>query len=99
MTILTRSTLLLGLLPALAACEAPRPAPRPAASAATPSGPLEPAPLPSDVTDDYLAQRRAATSAAPTGPDAMPGFDPAQRMGSDMTTAPIPSGGPGLLRR
>jgi hypothetical protein len=55
--------------------------------------------MPSDVTDEYLAQRRAGTAARPTGPDAMPGFDPAQRMGTDMTTAPIPSGGPRLLPR
>jgi hypothetical protein len=27
----------------------------------------------------------------------MPGFDPAQRVGTDMTTAPIPQGGPRLL--
>jgi hypothetical protein len=103
MTILARRmaqlSLLVGLLPVVAACEAPRPAARPAPGPAAASGPSDPAPLPSDVTDDYLAQRRAGTTARPTGPDAMPGFDPAQRMGSDMTTAPIPSGGPRLLPR
>jgi len=103
MTILARRMarlgLLFGLLPGVAACEAPRPAARPAPGPAAASGPSEPAPLPSDVTDDYLAQRRAGTAARPTGPDAMPGFDPAQRMGTDMTTAPIPSGGPRLLPR
>lgn len=107
MTILARRMarrgLLAGLLPVMAACEAPRPAPRPAPSPApgpaAASGPLEPAPLPSDVTDDYLAARRAGTTARPSGADAMPGFDPAQRVGTDMTTAPIPSGGPRLLQR
>ena len=98
MTATNRRGLLAGLaaLPVLAACEAPRPAPRPV-SAAAPSGPLEPAPVPSDITDDYLAQRRAATTAAPTGPDAMPGFGPAERIGTDQTTAPIPGGGPRLF--
>jgi hypothetical protein len=46
--------------------------------------------MPSDVTDDYLARRRAATTPASTGPDAMPGFDPAQRIGTDVITAPVP---------
>jgi hypothetical protein len=97
MTVLARRKLMAGLaaLPALAACEtAPRPQ-RSAAPAAT--GPSEPAPLPSDMTDDFLAARRAGRTAAPTGADAMPGFDPGQRVGADMTTAPIPSGGPRLL--
>ncbi len=103
MTILARRMarlgLLAGLLPAVAACEAPRPAARPAPAPAAASGQLEPAPLPSDVTDDYLAARRAATTARPAGADAMPGLDPSQRVGTDMTTAPIPSGGPRLLPR
>ena len=103
MTILARRMarlgLLAGLLPLVAACEAPRPAARPAPGPAAASGPSEPAPMPSDVTDDYLAARRAATTARPSGADAMPGFDPAQRLGTDMTTAPIPSGGPRLLAR
>ena len=101
MTILARRHLLASLaaLPALAACEAPRPAPRAAAGAApaAPSGPLEPAPVPSDVTDDFVARRRAGTTAAPTGLDAMPGIQPAGRIGTDMTTAPIPDGGPRLF--
>ena len=88
----------LAMLPAMAACETRPPQQR---GAALPpraiSGPLEPAPVPSDVTDDFLAARRAGRSAAPTGADAMPGFDPAQRQGTDMTTAPIPQGGPRLL--
>lgn len=89
----------LAMLPAMAACET-RPPPPQRGSALPPpaiSGPLEPAPMPSDVTDDFLAARRAGRSAAPTGADAMPGFDPAQRQGTDMTTAPIPQGGPRLL--
>ena len=102
MTILARKMARLGLLasllPMVAACEAPRTAARPAPGP-TAAGPSEPAPMPSDVTDDYLAARRAATTARPTGADAMPGFDPAQRLGTDMTTAPIPSGGPRLLPR
>lgn len=98
MTILARRRLVasLAVLPVVAACEAPRPAPRPV-SAAAPSGPLEPAPVPSETTDDFVARRRAATTAAPTGPDAMPGFQPAGRIGTDMTTAPIPDGGPRLF--
>ena len=75
----------------LAACEGAQPSPR---GAALPpprtSGSWEPAPMPSDVTDDYLARRRAATTPASTGPDAMPGFDPAQRIGTDVITAPVP---------
>jgi hypothetical protein len=54
------------------------------------SGPSEPAPMPSDVTDDYEAARRASRTPAPTGPDAMPGFDPAQRVGTDIMMAPVP---------
>lgn len=100
MTFLGRRALLgVAALPALAACETQRP-PQQRGSALPPpraSGPSEPAPLPSDVTDDFLAARRAGRTAAPTGPDAMPGFDPAQRVGTDMTTAPIPQGGPRLL--
>jgi hypothetical protein len=94
-----RSLLALVGLPAIAACEAQRP-PTQRGSALPPpraTGPSEPGPLPSDVTDDFLAGRRARRMAAPTGPDAMPGFDPAQRVGTDMTTAPIPQGGPRLL--
>lgn len=100
MTIMARRSLLaLAGLPALVACEAQRPAQQRGTALPPPraAGPTEPAPLPSDVTDDYLAARRAGRTAAPTGPDAMPGFDPAQRVGTDMTTAPIPQGGPRLL--
>ena len=46
--------------------------------------------MPSDATDDYLARRRASRTPTPTGPDAMPGFDPAQRVGTDIMMAPIP---------
>jgi hypothetical protein len=95
MTVMARKQVLaFAMLAALGACAAPPPPPR---AATAPSGPLEPAPIPSDVTDDYLAARRAGTTAAPVGPDAMPGFDPGQRVGTDITTAPIPAGGPRLL--
>jgi hypothetical protein len=94
-----RSLLALAGLPALAACEAQRPPSQRNTALPPPraTGPSEPAPLPSDVTDDFIAARRAGRTAAPTGPDAMPGFDPSQRVGTDMTTAPIPQGGPRLL--
>jgi hypothetical protein len=92
MTTSHRRRLLFGLAsPLLAACEGAQRAPR---SDALPSprasGPSEPAPMPSDATDDYLARRRASRTPAPTGPDAMPGFDPAQRVGTDMMMAPVP---------
>ena len=100
-TTLARRRLLLALaaLPPLAACETRPPQPRRGSALPPPaiSGSLEPAPLPSDTTGEHLAARRAARSAAPTGTDAMPGLDPAQSLGGDMTTAPIPLGGPRLL--
>jgi hypothetical protein len=100
MTILARRRMLAGLaaLPAIAACETRPPQQRGGAMPPPAiSGPLEPAPVPSDATDEFLAARRAGRTAAPTGADAMPGLDPAQRVGTDMTTAPIPQGGPRLL--
>ncbi|HYI83209.1 MAG TPA: hypothetical protein VEX11_08385 [Acetobacteraceae bacterium] len=92
MTTSLRRRLLFGLAsPLLAACEGTQRAPR--GDALPPpraSGPSEPAPMPSDATDDYLARRRASRTPTPTGPDAMPGFDPAQRVGTDIMMAPIP---------
>jgi hypothetical protein len=92
MTTSRRRRLLFGLAsPLLAACEGAQRAPR--GDALPPpraSGPSEPAPMPSDVTDDYEAARRASRTPAPTGPDAMPGFDPAQRVGTDIMMAPVP---------
>ena len=79
-------------LPLLAACDPPRH--RPPGTALPPPRaevPSERPPLPSDVTDDYLAGRRASRTAQPTGPDAMPGFGDSQRIGTDMMTAPIPA--------
>jgi hypothetical protein len=78
------------LLALLGACEAPRRLPPSAALPPPLLGPSEPAPVPSDATDDYVADQAARRQATPSGPDAMPGFGQAQRMGSDMTTAPIP---------
>ena len=92
MTTSLRRRLLISLaLPLLAACERAQRGPR--GDALPPSrvgGPSEPAPMPSDATDDYLARRRASRTPTPTGPDAMPGFDPAQRVGTDIMMAPIP---------
>jgi hypothetical protein len=73
------------------ACEASRP---PRSSALPPpraTGPSEPAPVPSAAAMEYDAAQRARRHGAPSGPDAMPGFDPAQRVGTDMITAPIPA--------
>jgi hypothetical protein len=83
---------LLAALPLLAACEGrdTRP-PRGAALPPPAPGPSEPAPVPSQAVEDYLAARRGNLTPAATGPDAMPGFGDAQRVGSDMTTAPIPT--------
>jgi hypothetical protein len=47
--------------------------------------------VPSEAALEIDAQRRASRAAAPSGPDAMPGFDQRQRVGTDMTTAPIPA--------
>ena len=94
-----RRRLLLGLgAPLFAACAGTQPAPPRADAPPSPSpssqradGRSEPAPMPSDATDAYLAQRRASRTAAPTGPDAMPSFEPAQRIGTDIMLAPIPA--------
>ncbi|MDB5378193.1 MAG: hypothetical protein JWR00_2639 [Rubritepida sp.] len=75
-------------LPLLAACETPQSSDAPAPARV--SGPSEPAPMPSGATDDYDRARRASRTAAPTGPDAMPGFAPLQRTGTDIMMAPIP---------
>jgi hypothetical protein len=93
MTASCRRRLLMGLAaPLLAACEEAQRGPRGEAALPPPraSGPSEPAPMPSDVTDEYEAARRASRTPAPTGPDAMPGFDPAQRVGTDLMMAPVP---------
>ncbi len=74
--------------PLLASCEGARSSDAPTPMRA--SGPSTPAPLPSEVTDDYEAARRASRVAAPTGPNAMPGFFPVQREGADVQLAPIP---------
>jgi hypothetical protein len=80
-------------LPLLPACGTPD---RPARSTALPPpapnlAASEPAPVPSEAASDFAAARRAGLSAAPTGQDAMPGFGPSQRIGTDMTTAPVPT--------
>jgi hypothetical protein len=92
MTTSRRRRLLISLaFPLLAACERAQRGPR--SDALPPSrvgGPSQPAPMPSDATDDYEAARRASRVSTPTGPDAMPGFDPAQRVGTDIMMAPVP---------
>jgi hypothetical protein len=93
MTTSRRRRLLIGLaLPLLlGACERAQRGPR--GDALPPSrvgGPSEPAPMPSDATDDYEAARRGSRVPTPRGPDAMPGFDPAQRVGTDIMMAPVP---------
>jgi hypothetical protein len=74
-------------LPLLAACDTPRH--RPPGTALPPpraEAPSDRPPLPSDVTDDYLAERRASRATS----DPAPGGD-SQRIGTDMMTAPIPA--------
>jgi hypothetical protein len=92
MTISRRRRLLISLaLPLLAACERAQRGPRgDALPASRVGGPSEPAPIPSDVTDDYEAARRGSRVPTPRGPDVMPGFDPAQRVGTDIMMAPVP---------
>jgi hypothetical protein len=76
----------------LAACGTSAP-PRRTAAPPPPSATrvTEPAPVPSELTDDYLAAERARRAPAPLGPDAMPGFDPAQRLGTDVMPPTLPS--------
>jgi hypothetical protein len=81
MTMSRRRLLASFALPLVAACEAERRVPTgtalpPPRAEAPPTAP----PLPSDATDDYLAERRASRNARPTGPD--------------MMTAPIPGDRP-----
>jgi membrane-bound lytic murein transglycosylase A len=79
------------LVLALAACETPS---RPPSSAALPpplTGPSEPAPIPSEAADDYVAAQAARRQGVPSGPDAMPGFGASPRVGTDMIMAPMPA--------
>jgi hypothetical protein len=82
---------LLLALPLLAACETPGSSSEAPAPSRV-SGPSTPAPLPSGsgAADDYEAARRASRGAAPTGPNAMPGFFPVDRVSTDVQLAPVP---------
>lgn len=81
-------------IPLIVACGTPERPPR--NTALPPPSPSdlaasEPAPMPSEAASDFAAARRAGLAPAATGPDAMPGFEPSQRIGTDMTTAPVPT--------
>jgi hypothetical protein len=89
MTISRPRRLLMSLaLPLIASCAGAQSSDAPTPSRV--SGPSEPAPMPSGVTDDYVRARRDSRVAAPTGPDAMPGFAPMQSIGTDVMLAPVP---------
>ena len=92
MTTSRRRYLLMSLaLPLLGACETEQHGPRNNTLPPSPmGGPSERAPMPSDSTDDYEVARRASRLLTPTGPDSMPGFDPAQRVGTDVMLAAVP---------
>jgi hypothetical protein len=91
-TMLSRRTMLFAV-PLIAACETQPVRPNRGGAALPPPAPgaSEPAPMPSQAADDFVAARQRGLAPAPVGPDAMPGFGPAQRVGTDMTTAPMPS--------
>jgi hypothetical protein len=82
----------LGALPLLAAC-AQESAPPPRGTALPPptAQRWEPAPMPSQAAEDFAARQGRALQASPVGPDAMPGFGSGPRVGTDMTTAPVPA--------
>jgi hypothetical protein len=89
---------LLALIAPLAltvACETP-PSRLPRSTALPPPSPAdlansEPAPVPSEAASDFVAARREGLAPLPTGSNAMPDLDAAQRLGTDMTTAPMPA--------
>ncbi|WP_270937078.1 hypothetical protein, partial [Falsiroseomonas oryzae] len=58
---------------------------------AMPAGAYEPAPMPSQAAEEFAAARRNALAPAPTGIDAMPGFDPTQQVGSDIEMPGLPA--------
>ncbi|PWS38597.1 hypothetical protein DFH01_04800 [Falsiroseomonas bella] len=80
-------------IPLIVACGTQDPAPR--NTALRPPAPdlsaSEPAPMPSEAANDFVAARRAGLAPAASGPEAMPGFGASQRIGTDMTTAPVPT--------
>jgi|GEM_PF-3782135 len=87
-----RKLAVLCALPLVAAC-ARDAAPPPRGTALPPptAAQWEPAPVPSQAAEDFAARQGRALQTRPTGPGAMPGFGSGPRVGTDMTTAPVPA--------
>lgn len=77
-------------LPLLAACDTPGSNQAPAPATLRASGPSTPAPVPSAAANDYDTARRDSRGTVPSGPNAMPGFAPVDRVSTDVQLAPIP---------
>ncbi len=83
-----RRLILLPMALLVACAEVP---PRPVSTATPNVGPSEPAPMPSQAADDYVAAQRARGQPAEVGPAAMPGFATPNRIGTDVALPPLPA--------